>query len=104
MISSISQAFSFAKKENRPALLTYTLAGDNTKEKFNALYNIFHPKADYYFSPSNSYDIIEDDMLVVDFMTQEQCERLIELADKNGDWESLKYDKFPGLEIRIKEF
>ena len=32
MISSISQAFSFAKKENRPALLTYTVAGDNTKK------------------------------------------------------------------------
>ena len=77
--------------------------GDNTKEKFNALYDVFHPKTDYYFSPSNSYDIIEDDMLVVDFMTQEQCERLIELADKNGDWESLKYDKFPAQEIRIKE-
>ena len=32
MISSISKAFSFAKKENRPALLTYTVAGDNTKK------------------------------------------------------------------------
>ena len=32
MISSISQAFNFAKKENRPALLTYTVAGDNTKK------------------------------------------------------------------------
>ena len=33
MISSISKAFSLAKKENRPALLTYTVAGDNTKKK-----------------------------------------------------------------------
>ena len=32
MISPISQAFSFAKKENRPALLTYTVAGDNSKK------------------------------------------------------------------------
>ena len=32
MISSISQAFGYAKKENRPALLTYTVAGDNTKK------------------------------------------------------------------------
>ena len=31
MISSISQAFSQAKKQNRPALLTYIVAGDNTK-------------------------------------------------------------------------
>ena len=31
MISSISKAFNSAKKEGRPALLTYTVAGDNTK-------------------------------------------------------------------------
>ena len=30
MINSISKAFSLAKKEGRPALLTYTVAGDNT--------------------------------------------------------------------------
>tara|TARA_A100000164_G_scaffold172253_1_gene153015 strand:- start:368 stop:1168 length:801 start_codon:yes stop_codon:yes gene_type:complete len=32
MINSISKAFSSAKKEKRPALLTYTVAGDNTKK------------------------------------------------------------------------
>ena len=32
MINSISKAFSLAKKEGRPALLTYTVAGDNTKK------------------------------------------------------------------------
>ncbi len=31
--SLISQSFKNAKKENRPALLTYTVAGDNTKKK-----------------------------------------------------------------------
>ena len=29
--SLINQSFNNAKKENRPALLTYTVAGDNTK-------------------------------------------------------------------------
>ena len=33
MISSISKAFSLARKQNRPALLTYTVAGDSTKKK-----------------------------------------------------------------------
>jgi len=33
MISLINQAFNSAKSENRPALLTYTVAGDNTKKK-----------------------------------------------------------------------
>ena len=33
MRNEIGQAFEKAKKENRPALLTYTVAGDNTKKK-----------------------------------------------------------------------
>ena len=33
MKSQISLAFQKCKKENRPALLTYTVAGDNTKKK-----------------------------------------------------------------------
>ena len=33
MGSLINKAFSNAKNENRPALLTYTVAGDNTKNK-----------------------------------------------------------------------
>ena len=33
MSNLISLAFKNAKKNNRPALLTYTVAGDNTKKK-----------------------------------------------------------------------
>ena len=33
MSSLINQAFKIARNENRPALLTYTVAGDNTKKK-----------------------------------------------------------------------
>ena len=33
MASFLNQAFQNAKNENRPALLTYTVAGDNTKKK-----------------------------------------------------------------------
>ena len=33
MRSKISKAFEICKRENRPALLTYTVAGDNTKNK-----------------------------------------------------------------------
>ena len=32
-ISPINLAFKKTKKEERPALLTYTVAGDNTKKK-----------------------------------------------------------------------
>ena len=33
MVSLINQAFQNTKSEKRPALLTYTVAGDNTKKK-----------------------------------------------------------------------
>ena len=33
MKNSINNAFRIAKKENRPALISYTVCGDNTKEK-----------------------------------------------------------------------
>ena len=33
MKSQISSVFNECKKENRPALLTYTVAGDNSKKK-----------------------------------------------------------------------
>tara|TARA_Y100001970_G_scaffold288268_1_gene415095 strand:- start:1905 stop:2036 length:132 start_codon:yes stop_codon:yes gene_type:complete len=32
-ISKIGQAFKICKNEKRPALLTYTVAGDNNKKK-----------------------------------------------------------------------
>ena len=33
MLNPISVAFKKAKKENRPALLTYTVAGDSSKKE-----------------------------------------------------------------------
>ena len=33
MVSLINEAFKKARNANRPALLTYTVAGDNTKKK-----------------------------------------------------------------------
>lgn len=77
--------------------------GQDTTAKFLSLYNAFHAPSSAYFIPHNKVDYLSEDMLVVDFMTQEQCERLIELADQNGGWGSLSYDKFPAQEIRIKE-
>ena len=58
---------------------------------------------DLYLPTHNEIDIIEDNMIVVDFMTQSQCEDLIAIADKHGGWGSLSYDKFPAQEIRFKE-
>ena len=44
--SLISQSFINARKENRPALLTYTVAGDNTKKKSLEILNSISNYAD----------------------------------------------------------
>ena len=44
--SSINLAFKKCKKENRPALLTYTVAGDNTKKKSLEILNSIANHAD----------------------------------------------------------
>ena len=44
--SPISLAFKKCKKENRPALLTYTVAGDNTKKKSLEILNSISDYAD----------------------------------------------------------
>jgi len=78
--------------------------GDESKAKFDSLYNQFYPKFPTFFIPTHGkFDIIDKDMLVVDFMTQSQCEDIIAIADKHGGWGSLSYDKFPAQEIRVQE-
>lgn len=77
---------------------------DEAKVKFNELYYKLHPRKSALFLPNlGKFEIISDDMLLIDFMTQDQCERLIDVADNNGAWGSLEYDKFPAQEIRMKE-
>ena len=46
IISPISLAFEKSKKEKRPALLTYTVAGDNTKKKSLEILNSISNNAD----------------------------------------------------------
>ena len=78
--------------------------GESAMPKFNALYDEFYPQTSTLFIPHyNQIEYLTKDMLVCNFMTQEQCERLIEIADKHGGWGSLSYDKFPAQEIRMKE-
>ena len=78
--------------------------GEEAKRKFDGLYRQFFPKFPQIFIPTyGKFDIIDKDMLVVDFMTQSQCEDIIDIADNHGKWEPLEYDKFPAYEIRLKE-
>ena len=78
--------------------------GQDAEQKFLDLYKQFFADVSApLFIPHRDYEILDRDMLLVDFMTQEQCERLIEISDNHGGWGSLEYDKFPAQEIRMRE-
>ena len=76
--------------------------GDEAKQHFVSLYNSFYGSTTFYV-PTYNYEILDKDMLVVDYMTPTMCEDLIDIADQHGGWGSLSYDKFPAQEIRLKE-
>ena len=79
--------------------------GESSKDKFDTLYKMFYPKTPEIFLPKRSkyVDYMDRDMMVVDFMTQSQCEDLIAAGDKHGGWTPHPDDKFPAQEIRLKE-
>ena len=78
--------------------------GDEAKEKLREISSKVISKSPDLFIPIyNGIDIIDRDMFIVDFMSQDQCERMIELSEEHGGWKGMEGDKFPAQEIRIKQ-
>ena len=78
--------------------------GDRAKNTLNRLYDQFYSNSPIVYIPTfDKYDIIGDDMLLIDYMSPSMCDDLIELADKDGEWGNLDYDAFPAKEIRMKK-
>jgi GR25 family glycosyltransferase involved in LPS biosynthesis len=58
----------------------------------------------YGFLTDGQLEVIAPDILEMNFMTPDACAKLIEVAEANGKWQSMYGDKFPGQEIRVREF
>ena len=55
-----------------------------------------------FLPTGNSLKTVGPEVIEIDFMTPEECKRLIEKAERYGKWESMYGDKFPGQELRIR--
>ena len=44
---------------------------------------------------------LSDDMLLIDFMSEDMCKKMISLSEKHT-FKSLSYDKVKGQELRLK--
>jgi hypothetical protein len=76
--------------------------GEAAKKTLDSLYKTFDFGLTKYLKIKD-VQILDRDMLLVDFMTPAMCEDMINVADEHGEWGSLSYDKFPAMEIRLKK-
>lgn len=76
--------------------------GTEAKEQLASLYRTFDFAPTAYLRVQD-VQMLDRDMLLVDFMTPSMCEEMIRVADECGEWGSLSYDKFPAMEIRLKK-
>jgi len=95
----------FNPKTNCFSCIYHGNGGDAAKKKFNSIYNSIFGKivSNINYLPTYNYEKLDDEMLLVDFMTPSMCDELIKISDEHGGWGSLSYDKFPAQEIRVKE-
>ena len=78
--------------------------GTDAKKTFNDKYEDFYGKSGpIIYIPTQDYEIIQDDILLIDFLTPSMCDSIIEVSERHGGFNPLDYDDVPGQELRMKE-
>jgi len=76
--------------------------GNAAKAHFEELYRRLYPPLKYAFVAPDEYEVIGDEMLLIDFLTPSQCQELIDVGEKHGGWHPDPHDKFPSHDIHLK--
>lgn len=76
--------------------------GESARPHFNALYAEIYPTQQLRYIPTRKWKKIDDDIIIIDFMSKDMCNKLIEMCE-NQSFRQLSYDKVPGMELRIRE-
>ncbi len=78
--------------------------GEKAKEKLEQIYREFYKEPIIVYHTSQDFDILQNDILLIDFMSEDMCKNMIQLAEINKEYfKSLSYDKVKGQELRLKE-
>ena len=78
--------------------------GEKAKEKLEEIYKEFYREPIIVYNTSQDFDILQNDILLIDFMSEDMCKNMIQLAEINSQYfKSLSYDKVKGQELRLKE-
>ncbi len=76
--------------------------GDSEKQQFEVLYKQFYDKTPMLYIKTKDYEVIDDDMIMMDFMTPEKCQEMIQLAE-DQNFHSHYADNVPSQDLRLKE-
>lgn len=78
--------------------------GSDDKRKFQNLVSALGLSEDsvQFLPTGESLETVGPEMISIDFMTPEECKKLIDKAEAYGKWESMYGDKFPGQELRLR--
>ena len=85
-------------------LLYHGNGGQEAKQKLNQLYtNFSFSSSPIVLTITHKYDKLDDDILLIDYLTPSMCDSLIELSERHGGYKPDEGDKVPAQEIRLKE-
>ena len=95
LYNPVTQCFSCAYHGN---------GGESAKEKLEEIYKEFYKEPIIVYHTPSDFEILQNDMLLIDFMSEDMCKNMIQLAEINKEYfKSLSYDKVKGQELRLKE-
>jgi len=77
--------------------------GEKQKQLLTSIANSLKLKKGMFIT-DGAIKELGNEFISMDFITPETSQWLIDEAEKSGKWESMYGDKFPGQEIRIREF
>ncbi len=76
--------------------------GESEKLQFELLYKQFYDKTPMLYIKTTDYEVIDDDMIMMDFMTPEKCQEMIKLAE-DQEFHCHYADNVPSQDLRLRE-
>jgi len=76
--------------------------GIKEKEYCEQLYTDFYDTSSITYIPTKKYEILSDDIILIDFMSKDMCENMISLAEEKT-FNMMEGDKVPSQDLRLRE-
>ena len=76
--------------------------GVKEKEHGERLYSSLYGNTKITYIPTRGYEILSDDIILIDFMSEDMCQKMISLAE-DKTFHYMEGDKVPSQDLRLKE-